>query len=658
MNIKQSKFAKRLTLLFIKDITHSYDEWLVNNFGSLIFAYDVEDGLEKFNKHYIDLVLIELENDYDEKYKLIKEIRKKRPFIIILILSKDKKYETLTKNIDLGIDGYFTHPISNQDFLTKIDNLEDRYQVGEEYENNKENINLLKQYQDITDKSSIISKTDIHGKITYANDNFCKVSGYTKNELLGKSHNIIRHPDTPHEIFKELWDTIKVQKKQWNGIVRNISKTGESYYVKSMITPILNQEGEIVEFIALRHNISAILSDKKHFLDKIQSNILSLLILVHIEEFEMLEKFYNLTTIDKIEKMFGFKLLSYLPKEYKFENVYNLDNGRYGLLTDLDDFMQSDIQIDTYLKEFVDNVKQSILDIDGIEYDINISLSYAFGKHMLYEDAKAGLDEVVDKNMIICHSNDFSIRHQQEAKKNLDVIKMVKIALDNYNIISYFQPIINNRTKEIEKYESLVRLVDEDGNVLTPYEFLNVSKKGIYYNKITDRVLENSFKMLKTISTRLSINLSTIDIEKNSTREKIYQLLEEYKEDKNRLIFELLEDENSKDFDTIINFIKNVKSQGVSIAIDDFGAGYSNFERLLKFEPDILKIDGSIIKNIITDEYSRNVVETIVTFAKRQNILTIAEFVESKDIFDYLKELGVDYSQGYYFGKPEELKLH
>jgi EAL domain-containing protein (putative c-di-GMP-specific phosphodiesterase class I) len=372
----------------------------------------------------------------------------------------------------------------------------------------------------------------------------------------------------------------------------------------------------------------------------------------------MLEKFYNLTTIDKIEKMFGFKLLSYLPNNYKFDNVYNLDNGRYALLTDLDHFMNSNIQIDTYLKEFVNNVKQSILDIDGIEYDINISLSYAFGKYMLYEDAKAGLDEVIDKNMIICHSNDFSIRHQKEAKKNLDVIKMVKIALDNYNIISYFQPIINNKTQVIEKYESLVRLVDEEGKVLTPYEFLNISKKGIYYNKITDRVLENSFKMLKAITTKLSINLSTIDIEKEATRDKIYQLLEEYKDDKKRLIFELLEDENIKDFDNIISFIKTVKAQGVSIAIDDFGAGYSNFERLLKFEPDILKIDGSIIKNIVHDEYSRNVVETIVTFAKKQNIQTVAEFVETKEIFDYLKELGVDYSQGYYFGKPEELKLH
>lgn len=273
---------------------------------------------------------------------------------------------------------------------------------------------------------------------------------------------------------------------------------------------------------------------------------------------------------------------------------------------------------------------------------------------MLYEDAKAGLDEALKKNIPVFNANDYSITHQIEAKKNLDVIKMVKIALENYKIVSYFQPIINNKTGEIEKYESLVRLVDEDENVITPYEFLNISKKGTYYNRITQRVLDNSFEILHSIKTELSINLSTLDIEKNETKEYIYILLNRYKTDTHRLVFELLEDENTKDFNSILEFIKTVKSFGVKIAIDDFGAGYSNFERLLDFDPDIIKIDGSLIKNITSNDYNKNVVETIVTFAKKQNMKVIAEYVETKEIFDYLHSIGVDYSQGYYFGKPLE----
>ena len=182
-------------------------------------------------------------------------------------------------------------------------------------------------------------------------------------------------------------------------------------------------------------------------------------------------------------------------------------------------------------------------------------------------------------------------------------------------------------------------------------------KKGNYYNKITHRVLENSFKILEAIKAELSVNISFSDLEKEQTRLEIFSLLKNHKENAHRVIFELLEDENVKDFDVIKRFIKEIKNKGVQIAIDDFGAGYSNFERILEFEPDIIKIDGSLIKNIQTDVFSRDLVETIVAFAKKQNIKTVGEFVENEAIFNILNEIGVDYSQGYYFGKPISLKI-
>lgn len=163
--------------------------------------------------------------------------------------------------------------------------------------------------------------------------------------------------------------------------------------------------------------------------------------------------------------------------------------------------------------------------------------------------------------------------------------------------------------------------------------------------------------MLDHITTKISINLSSLDIEKFDTQEKLFELLEEYKEYNSRIIFEILEDEDAKDFTLIKRFIKKVKKMGVQIAIDDFGSGYSNFERLLAFEPDILKIDGSLIKNIVDDKYSKDLVETIVSFAKKQNIQTVAEFVENEEIFNILNSIGVDYSQGYYFGKPESIDI-
>jgi len=651
-----NNFTKRLTLLFYHDRDISvYKSFLIENFGKVIFVDNYNDAIIEYNEHHIDIVILELNLQYDKKFSYLKSIKEENPLNPVLVLSDDETFNTISHVVKLGIDGYYKVKFNKMQLIEDINNLEKRYLLSEQYKDDIENLNLLKQYQDITNKSSIISKTDTKGRITYVNDNFCKISGYTKDELIGQNHNMVRPIDSPKELYKDMWNTIKKKKQQWNGILKNISKSGNLYYVKSTITPLFDKDGNIVEYIALRQNISSIMTDKKHFLDKISSNIMSVLILVQIEEFDMLEKFYSLNIIDQIEKRFGYMLLNYLPNSYNFENVYNLDNGKYALLTNFDEFEATNVQLDKYLEEFINNVKKSRLDIDGIEYDVNVTLSYSLGKYMLYEDAKSGLETAIKKNIEICHANDFSIIDQIEAKKNLDVIKMVKKALDEYKILSYFQPIINNKTQKVEKYESLVRLIDDDSNVISPFEFLDASKRGSYYNKITQRVLENSFEILKSIRTELSINLSTLDIERKEMRELIYSLLENNKKDRNRLVFELLEDERVKDFTSVKLFIKKVKSMGVSIAIDDFGAGYSNFERLLEFEPDLLKIDGTLIKNIITDEYSQNVVETIVAFAKRQNIKTIAEYVENKEIFDYLNNLGVDYSQGYYFGKPEYL---
>ena len=656
-----NSFCKTLNLLYVvkdkKDANNNL-EYFENFFKEVVFVDNGLEAFKEFGKNKFSIVITDIEIPELNGFELIEKIKKIKKNILTIIYSSNDDKESFLKTIQLKIDGYLIPPFNENSFLEVLyKSIENCKEKKEKINKQKENLKIQKQFTDLVDKSSIISKTDKNGIITYVNENFCKTSEYSKEELIGKTHNLVKHPDNTKDVYKDLWNTIKKKKTEWTGVIKNLSKSGRTYYIKTTIKPILDANGEILEYVSVRSNVNTIMSDKKHLIDKIESNNLFLLILIQIEDFEILDRFYNILTVDKIEKMFAFNMLSYLPTSYVFENIYNIGNGRYALLTDFFDFSSSETNINEYLETFVRNIRKSILVVDEIEYDLNIIVSYSFGKEHLYEDAKCGLDEAINKKMLIKYANDSSIHDHIEAKKNMEIIKMVKIALDNYKIVSYFQPIINNKTRLIEKYESLVRLVDEDGNVLSPHTFLDISKKGSYYNKITHRVLENSFKILEHITTKISINLSSLDIEKEETREKLYSLLEEYKDDASRVVFELLEDEVVRDFDVIKSFIKRVKNQGVMIAIDDFGAGYSNFERLLDFEPDILKIDGSIVKNIAKDAYSRNIVETIVTFAKKQNIITIAEFVENEQIFNILYDLGVDYSQGYFFGEPKHIDM-
>ena len=122
-----------------------------------------------------------------------------------------------------------------------------------------------------------------------------------------------------------------------------------------------------------------------------------------------------------------------------------------------------------------------------------------------------------------------------------------------------------------------------------------------------------------------------------------------------KIVFEIIESEGIENYEEISEFITEVKKTGAKISIDDFGTGYSNFEYIMKLKVDYIKIDASMIKDIDKNINSQMVTETIIDFAKKMNIKTIAEFVHSESVFIVVKNMGIDYAQDYYFGKPQKL---
>jgi len=138
--------------------------------------------------------------------------------------------------------------------------------------NIKRNIKILHEYKNAVDRSSIVSKTNKKGIVTYVNEEFCAISGYTREELIGRPHNIVRHSDMSKSAFKDMWKTI-LAKKSWSGIVTNRKKDGSSYTVEATISPILNSDGEIEEFIAIRNDITDILNLHKE-IEHTQSDLI------------------------------------------------------------------------------------------------------------------------------------------------------------------------------------------------------------------------------------------------------------------------------------------------------------------------------------------------------------------------------------------------
>ena len=644
-------YTQKLTLLYVEDNEDARESTLgilEEFFKNIVVAIDGKDGLEKFKSHKIDLVITDINMPKMNGLDMLHEILAINPDMSTIVLSAYNEADFFMDSIKMGVEGYLLKPIDFEQFLSLLGKITSKDEI-------LKSKTLLQQYKEITDASSIMSVIDKNQKISYVNEAFCKISGYSKEELIGTDYNSTLSYMQEPELNDKIWDTISVKKDIYKSILKYVSKRGKPYYLETTIKPILDVNDEIIEFIALRHDVTAIMNPYRQLNDLIKVSQKPIVALIHIENFENLETFYGEVLTEKIQEKLKEKLETFIPKSSEFKQVFMLRNGEYALAKDLYHCKFNIEETIAQLKHSLSEINSGKLYVDDLEYDITLIMSVAYN-HEPLENAKYGIKRLLKTKQNFIIANDFATKEHKKAQQNIELLKMIKKAIKNKKIISYFQPIVNNQTQEIDKYESLVRLVDEFDRVISPAYFVNISKKGKYYTQLTSIILDNSFRALEKTTKDISINISVLDIQEEMIKKKIISLLKENRANASRVILELLEDEEVKDFRPIQEFILEVKSLGVKIAIDDFGSGYSNFARLLNFHPDILKIDGSLIKNIDKDELSLSIVKTMVTFAKEQNLQIVAEFVENKDIFEIVRNLGVDYSQGYYFAKPAPLK--
>lgn len=218
----------------------------------------------------------------------------------------------------------------------------------------------------------------------------------------------------------------------------------------------------------------------------------------------------------------------------------------------------------------------------------------------------------------------------------------------------FFQAIQNNKTGKITKYEALMRLYDQDGKIIMPQVFIKKSRKYRLFNKLMEILILKVIDYINEYKIHVSINLDYNDILNPTIKELIINNIKDNDIGK-YLTIEILESKQINNFYLVNDFINDLKKYDVQIAIDDFGSGFSNYEHILNINTDYIKLDGSLIKKIDEDVYY-NLVKSIVLFCKEQNIKVVAEFVSDLKILRYVKSLGIDYSQGYYIGKPQRIE--
>ncbi len=505
-----------------------------------------------------------------------------------------------------------------------------------------------------------------HSKISFANQYFLDFFSLSDLSQIADAfpdiQDIFVHEQKDHTVSLMEWIKTLLKSNDDQKVVMQ-NKEGQQVHLKVHIEPLEHSS----EFLIITQDIT---SEEKHakeiqnlynidHLTKLPNRLKLIqdleehdelaLAIIDIDEFKVINDFYGHLVGDYIIMQVAQRILHYIS--YENLTLYRLPSDSFALVN------KQHIE-----KEYFEIIIISLIQIisktafiykdknEDIEIFTNITAGIVFEKESALAHADIALSEAkkAHKDYIIYNNN---MRKEVVYKNNMDWVQKIKTAINNDKIIPYYQPIINNSTQNVEKYECLVRLIDDEGSVISPFFFLDIAKHAKLYESITKIMIKKSFQAFSNNQYEFSINLSIEDITDYNLFGYIKNMLNIYPL-ASRVCFEILETEKIENYQVISDFVAEVKELGCKVSIDDFGSGYSNFSHLLNLKFNYLKIDGSLIQDIHIDKHKQIIVKTIVTFAQELGIRTIGEFVESKEVYEYITQMGITYSQGYYFSPP------
>ena len=395
------------------------------------------------------------------------------------------------------------------------------------------------------------------------------------------------------------------------------------------------------------HDELTTLPNRKKLIETLSFEDDSILMIINIDKFQHINDLYG----DKIGNDIIKNTANIIKENVSKDAIlFKLHADEYALYLPTAGVYE---EIKTLALHLANCIENHTFTINENEIYVNATIGVAYGTSNLLNNADMALKLAKKKRKkYLIYETSMNIEHEYE--QNLKWAKRIKDAIENNRIEPLFQPIVDTKTSKIVKYEALMRMIDEKGEYLSPIHFLELAKKNKLYPKLTKIIIEKTFEIFKNIDAQVSINLSVYDVLNEDVYSTIIEKLNEYKLG-DKIVFELIESDGIENYKEVIEFINEVKKTGAKISIDDFGTGYSNFEYIMKLKVDYIKIDASMIKDIDKNINSQMVTETIIDFAKKMNIQTIAEFVHSQSVFDVVREMGIDFAQGYYFGKPQKL---
>jgi c-di-GMP phosphodiesterase len=655
-----------LSILYVEDeeeVLGALSSILERRSKTLYLARDGQEGLKLYHQHHPDIIIADIKMPHLDGLSMAKSIREHDHATPIIITSAFHDNENLMRAIDCGINQFVLKPINIEKLFYAISQVSKliSYEKQLQKSNNelRHHVKLLTEYKSAIDASSIVSITDPNGVIIDANSQFCKMSGYSKSELIGKSHQLLDPIDPTTGLRLEI-QRAREERKVFKGLVKNRDKFGKEFFLKLTIIPIFDENNNVIEYIELRDDVSQIVEqlytdpmtghpNRAALIKDLDTINEPLLYLINLDSFKDVNDFYGNSAGDHILLELTQLLKNFINKNIKDAKLYKLSGDEFAIILE-NRVMANETTTKAIAKQLSTFIETLDFTISGTVINLSSSIGYSCSKENLLASSDMALKYAKTHHKDYIYFSDVSFI-EERYEENIIWTKKLKEAIVTNHIVPYYQPIIDNKSGKVVKYECLVRLIDELEDVVSPFYFLDISVKAKLYHKLTKIMIDKSFATFKDTEYDFSINITASDIFNPDVHDYLLAKIDEYGI-ASQLILEIVESEGFERYDEIKTFIDEIKALGCRIAIDDFGSGYSNFEHIINLNVDYIKIDGSLIKDITTDHNAHLVTQMITLIAQQIGAQTIAEYVHSDEVYQMIKELGIHYSQGFYFGQP------
>ncbi|WP_083963823.1 EAL domain-containing response regulator [Spirochaeta cellobiosiphila] len=626
------------------------------------------EALTAINDNTPDLIITDIKMPGMDGLSMVQVIRETFGDIPVIVASAFSHQDYFLRAIRAKVDHFIIKPIDVEVLLEYIKEISNELVVKRERDEQK---NLLTQYKKIVDNNSLVLISNKDGEVVYVNKQFSNLTGYSYQEWVSQKSVLPQSLLEDELLYKDL--IAHIRKGQiWKGILKGATKDHNPFYVDTTISPLLTPEEEINEYLVLMYDVTELINSRTSLERSIVTDTLtglsnrielqrdlekkevSTVMLLNVDRFKSINILFGIHFGDSVLRYLANAISSVSTQEHV--EVYRIAADEFVLVKEGDD-QEGMVRVATLLKKYTESHPFSK---GQVSFEVDFSLVYmVYNKKYTHPiESMQNIMESVKKSHKYLQFYDYEQNAERKHRENFLWTQKIKEALLDDRIKVFFQPICDLKTGQIHKYESLIRMIDKDGQIIAPQSFLPAAKMSRYYKDLTYRVISLACATFAARDDTFSINLSIEDLLDKETLQYLIDAVHKYHL-QDRLIVEILESEGIDNFEFIQKVLLSLSAEGIQIAIDDFGRGYSNFSYLVNLPIKYLKIDGSLISNIVEDYSAMIIVQSISMFAKQLGLTTIAEYVSDDKILETVKRLNIDFAQGYGISPPKpELLAH